>query len=80
MKQNKNQDASERPLDLIVMRPEEAILFLRKHSAWLEESWSRSPEGREYKKRFDAAISALVPYNDKLTGDPTGTSKRSGVE
>lgn len=39
--------------------PSAAIDFLRAHSAWLTENWSMSPEGREYKCKFDAAIQCL---------------------
>ena len=42
------------------MTKQEAIDLLRKHSEWFTESWSRSPEGREYKQRFDAAVAALA--------------------
>jgi hypothetical protein len=41
------------------MAPSAAIDFLHAHSAWLAENWSMSPEGREYKCKFDAAIQCL---------------------
>ncbi len=42
------------------MEKQEAIDLLRGHSTWLAEHWSMSPEGREYKARFDASVDALA--------------------
>lgn len=44
------------------MNRQEALEFFKEHSRWLSDSWGQSPEGREYKEKFDAAVHAL----DKL--------------
>lgn len=40
----------------------EALTLLRQHSEWLSDSWSSSPEGREYKTKFDNALATIASY------------------
>ncbi|WP_018234424.1 hypothetical protein [Thioalkalivibrio thiocyanodenitrificans] len=46
-----------------------AIQLLRDHSSWLAENWNLSPEGREYRARFDAAVSVLDRSVPERKGD-----------
>jgi hypothetical protein len=39
---------------------EEAIKFFEDHAKWLETSWSMTPEGREYKEKFEKYIKILT--------------------
>ena len=39
---------------------QDAREFFREHSEWLGNSWGTTPEGREYKARFDAAVAAAL--------------------
>ena len=48
------------------MNKSEAVIFLMKHSNWLSENWNMSPEGREYKKKFDEAVNVFVQDITKL--------------
>jgi hypothetical protein len=41
------------------MTKEEAIKFFKDHAAWFNDTWSMSPEGKEYLKKFLAAIEAV---------------------
>jgi hypothetical protein len=38
----------------------EAQTFFQDHSEWLANSWGMTPEGREYKRRFDCAVEAIM--------------------
>ena len=42
------------------MNKAQAQEFFREHAEWLANSWGMSPEGREYKCRFDRAVEAIM--------------------
>lgn len=41
------------------MNRSDVVEFFAAHAKWLADSWGMSPEGREYKAKFDAAVVAL---------------------
>lgn len=56
-----------------------AIQFFHAHSHWLNENWSLTPEGREYKEKFDNNIKIIEREHSKLKAKiikyKTGKSK-----
>lgn len=42
------------------MNLQDAKQFLKDHGQWLANSWGMTPEGREYKTRFDRAVEAIL--------------------
>ena len=42
------------------MTRQDAQNFFREYSEWLADDWMATPGGREYKARFDEAVSAIM--------------------
>ena len=46
------------------MTPSNAIQIFKDHAAWLKETWSMTPEGREYQEKFLEAIQVMEDLDD----------------
>lgn len=62
------------------MTKTDALLLMLEHSKCLSANWVLSPEGREYKARFDAAIVALSDGVKVGAGNTAAKSLRNITE